>query len=325
MKNSGILAMVLVLATLAGGCSSVVSEPVSRTSTFFDTVVQIDIYDKNAEEVLDGCMELCQGYEEKFSRTREGSEIWQLNHAGGQAVTLSQDTVDVIRLGLHYGELTGGALDITIAPLTDLWDIKNNPGTLPDAAAIESARSHVNYENVRVDGTTVQLMDPAASVDLGAVAKGYVADRLKEYLEDQGIASALINLGGNILAVGGKPDGTSFNISVQYPFREQGESITSIKIKDKSVVSSGPYQRYFELDGKIYHHILDPASGRPSDNGLSSVTIVADSSADADCLSTACFVLGLQQGMELIDSLDNAEALFITSDYKLYYSSGFQK
>ena len=325
MKKWKFAGVILLAITLLSGCSKVSGEPVSKTTTLFDTVITIQIYDKNAEDILDACIRKCQDYENRFSRTKEGSEIYQLNHAGGKALALSSDTVELINLGLKYSRLSEGKFDITIAPLSDLWDFKNNTGTIPDSAAIEEAVRHVGYQNVIVTGNTVQLTDPAAAIDLGGIAKGYIADQLKKYMKEEGIRHALINLGGNVLALGGKPDGSSFNIGIQKPFDELGSPITSVKTKDQSIVSSGIYQRYFKVNGTIYHHILNPDTGYPYANNLLGVTIVCDSSAEADALSTTCFAMGLSDGMEYINRLDSANAVFITDDYKLHYSSGFKK
>ena len=145
-----------------------------------------------------------------------------------------------------------------------------------------------------------------------------MADQLKEYLMSEGVESGLINLGGNMLAIGTKPDGSSFNIGIQKPFDKQGSAITSVKTNNSSVVSSGVYERYFEIDNNIYHHILNTETGVPYDNGLLSVTILSPKSVDGDALSTACFALGLEEGMKLINSLEDTDAIFITDDYKLY-------
>ena len=144
-------------------------------------------------------------------------------------------------------------------------------------------------------------------------------------MEDEGIRHALINLGGNVLGIGGKPGNTDFNIGIQKPFDEAGSAITSVKISDESVVTSGVYQRYFKVGDKLYHHILDSSTGYPAKSSLLSVTIVSDSSAQADALSTICFIKGYQGGMRLINNMDNVEALFITDDYELHYSNGFPK
>lgn len=325
MKKFRLAGISFLALLFLSGCSSLSDTPVSKTATFFDTVITIKIYDKDAEDVLNACIKKCEDYESRFSRTLEGSEIYQLNHAGGQAVELSADTVELINLGLKYCELSEGNFDITVAPLDDVWNFKDNNGTVPDAAAIAEAQSHVNYHTVVVNGNKVQLTDPAAQIDLGGVAKGYIADKLKTYLKKEGIGHAIIDLGGNVLAIGGKPGGASFNIGIQKPFAEQGVPVTTVKVKDQSVVSSGIYQRFFKADDKIYHHILDPVTGYPCENNLLGVTIVCDSSADADGLSTTCFILGKKRGMELINSISGVEAVFITDDYKLHYTSGFKK
>ena len=322
-KLSELLGICLLTGSLLVGCGSSGADPISRTVTVFDTVVTITIYDKGSEDVLDACVEKCEDYNARFSRTSEGSEIYELNHAGGQPVTVSEDTADLIEKGLEYSRASGGKFDITIAPLSDLWDFKNNTGTVPDDAAIQEAKSHIGYDNVKIDGNTMQLLDPDAEIDLGGIAKGYIADQLKAYMKEQDISHALINLGGNVLALGGKPDGSDYNIGIQKPFAQNGEPITAVKIKNESVVSSGIYERYFKVDDKIYHHILDPQTGYPYENNLLGVSIVCDSSTEADALSTTCFAMGLEDGMNYIESIDSAEALFITNDYKLHYSSGF--
>lgn len=178
---------------------------------------------------------------------------------------------------------------------------------------------------MQLDGNLLTFAKEGMGLDLGAIAKGYIADRIKDYLLEQGVKSATINLGGNVLCVGEKPEGTPFKIGIQKPFSDRSETIAVMNISDKSVVSSGIYERYFEKDGKIYHHILNPATGYPYDNHLVSVTIISDKSVDGDGLSTSCFALGLDKGMELINSLPDVQAVFITDDYELHYSDGFEE
>ena len=255
--------------------------------------------------------------------TVEDSEISAINRAGGQPVDVSDETAELIKLGIEYGELSGGLFDITIAPASTLWDFKDNEsGTLPDAGALKEAVTHIDYRQIQVDKDTVTLSDPDARIDLGGIAKGYIADRLKDYLEEEGVRHALINLGGNMAAVGDRYGGGPFRIGLQKPFASEGTAMTSVEITDQSVVTSGCYERYFEKDGTIYHHILDPRTGYPIQNGLYQVTIISDSSADGDALSTACYALGLEKGMELIESLEGIEAVFVTSDYEIQATSG---
>ena len=185
--------------------------------------------------------------------------------------------------------------------------------------------THVDYHNVEIDGNLVRLSDPKSKIDLGAIAKGFIADKLKEYLKSEGVEHALIDLGGNVLAIGDKPDGSSFLIGIQKPFDDRGEPIASIELNDQAAVTSGTYQRYFEKDGDFYHHILQPSDGMPCNNGLNSVTILTDSSLTADALSTTTFLLGPDKGMDLINSLDGVEAVFIDTDNNLTYSDNFPK
>jgi len=191
---------------------------------------------------------------------------------------------------------------------------------IPDQKVLEEAVSHIDYKNIQVDGTTVTMKDPKCRIDLGGIAKGYIADRLKEYLEKEGIEHATINLGGNVLTIGTKPDGSDYKIGIQKPFAADGEVLEVLSVHDRSVVSSGDYERYFEKDGVIYHHILDPQSGWPVQNDLDQVTILSDSSADGDALSTTCYVLGLEKGMKLIQEMDDVEAIFVTKDGEIHRS-----
>ena len=193
---------------------------------------------------------------------------------------------------------------------------------IPSDDEIKKALTTVDYQNVVVDGNTVTLKDPSAKIDLGGIAKGYIADRMKDSLNQKGAACGYINLGGNVLCLGAKPDGSSYNIGIQRPFDEEGAAMLAVSVTDQTVVSSGVYERYFEVDGKRYHHILDTATGYPYDNGLLGVSIITDESVDGDGLSTTCFALGLTDGMALVESLDNTEAVFITEDYELHFSSG---
>lgn len=208
--------------------------------------------------------------------------------------------------------------------LYSLWDFNSEAPAVPDAAAIADAVSHVNYKNIMIRDNTVRLLDPYARLDVGAIAKGYIADRLRDYLEEEGIHHALIDLGGNIIAMGSKLDGSDYNIGIQEPFAKTGTPVTSVKLSDKTIVTSGVYQRYFKDGDKIYHHILDPSTGYPCENNLYSVTIITDSSLTADALSTTCFLLGYDKGMNLVNQLDNVDAVFITNDDQIHYSKNFQ-
>ena len=325
MKYKRLTALLSASILLLSGCSGLPRErSQTYTDTLFDTVISVQIFDSVDEDVLKGCEKLCKKYDSMFSNKIEDSEISRINSAGGNPVEVSKETIKLIKKGIYYSEMSDGAFDITIAPVSSLWDFKAETPSVPSPEAIAEAVSHVNYENIIIRDNTVKLADPQAGIDLGAIAKGYIADRIKDYLEEEGVRHAMINLGGNVLAMGSKLDGSDYNIGIQKPFDETGEPITSVKISDKSVVTSGIYQRYFKADGKIYHHILDPNPGYPCENNLYSVTILTDSSLTADALSTTCFLLGYDRGMKLINQLDNVDAVFITNDNQIHYSKNFQ-
>lgn len=325
MKYKRLTALLSASILLLSGCSGLPRErSQTYTDTLFDTVISVQIFDSVDEDVLKGCEKLCKKYDSMFSNKIEDSEISRINSAGGNPVEVSKETIKLIKKGIYYSEMSDGAFDITIAPVSSLWDFKAETPSVPSPEAIAEAVSHVNYENIIIRDNTVKLADPQAGIDLGAIAKGYIADRIKDYLEEEGVRHAMINLGGNVLAMGSKLDGSDYNIGIQKPFDETGEPITSVKISDKSVVTSGIYQRYFKADGNIYHHILDPNTGYPCENNLYSVTILTDSSLTADALSTTCFLLGYDRGMKLINQLDNVDAVFITNDNQIHYSKNFQ-
>lgn len=326
MKFKRITALLVAAATMLSGCSlSGKERNLTYTDTLFDTVISVQILDIADEELIKGCEDICKKYDTMFSRTNEESEIYKINHAKGEAVEVSDDTISIIKKGIYYSKMSNGAFDITIGAISTLWDFKSEEHKIPSKNKIRSAVSHVDYRDISIQDNTVQLGSSKMQIDVGALAKGYIADRLKDYLVENDVEHALINLGGNVLAVGSKADGSDFNIGIQKPFDETGEPITSVKISDHSVVTTGIYQRYFEKKGVLYHHILDPNTGYPCENDLYSVTIITDSSLTADALSTTCFLLGLDKGMNLINQLDNVDAIFITNDNELHYSKNFLK
>lgn len=303
------------------------AEPISGTAFKLNTVVSVTLYDSADQSLVDETLALCDKYEELFSRTRETSELYKLNHGTLPRETdgfvLSPETAELISRGLEYGRLSEGGFDIAIEPLSSQWDFTSEKKVLPDKDALMAALPLVHYEDVLLTGNHIAFQKEGMGLDLGSIAKGYIADQMKEYLLSRGVKSAVINLGGNVLCVGSKPDGTPFKIGIQKPFADRSETISTIDISDKSVVSSGIYERFFEKDGQFYHHILNPATGYPYDTSLVAVTIVSDKSVDGDGLSTTCFALGLEKGMELINSLPDTEAVFITDDYELHYSENF--
>ena len=317
---------------MLSGCSSpsifqMTPEPIQRTDYLLNTFVDIKLYNTNDTSILDDAMAVCKDYEERFSRTIETSEIYKLNHRSPdeQVFVLSDQTAELLELALHYCKLSDGAFDITIEPASSLWDFTTKEAEFPDPVQLEQAVKKIGYETLLLEDNTLTFLSPDTSIDLGAIAKGYIADELKEYLIGRGVKSGIINLGGNVLCIGEKTDDTPFKIGLKKPFADTAETFAVATVKDMSVVTSGVYERYFERDGKHYHHILNPSTGYPYDNGLISVTILSESSADGDGLSTACFSLGLEKGLELINQLDGVFACFIDQDYRITYSDGMKE
>lgn len=308
--------------------------PISACSyDLLHTVCTIQIYDSTDYNLLNECFAVINKYEKIFSRTLESSEVYQINHASADSkhpqttFTVSDELKDILEFSLAYGAHSNGALDVSIAPLSSLWDFSNleHKTSAPSADDIAAAQELVDYTGISLNGNTLSFAKAGMQLELGAVAKGYIADRVKDFLLSKGVTSALINLGGNILLVGEKPDGSSFNVGIQKPFEDRDAVVVAIsELKDCSMVSSGIYEQYFyDTDGTFYHHILDAGTGYPCTTGLLQVTIISKDSATGDALSTACFALGLEKGMELIHSLPDVYAVFITSDGELHFSDGF--
>lgn len=320
------------------------NQPISISSIKLNTAVQITIYDSQDKALLNDCLALCDKYELIFSRTNEKSELYKLNHrkdvsdgdfgtdgqttpypVSGTADTwhISEDLAALLSEGLDITRESDGAFDIAIAPLTSLWDFTAEDPEVPDDVAIQKALPLCSSDGVTIDGEDITLPSDDIQFDVGAIAKGYIADRLKDFLIKKGVKSAIINLGGNVLCIGSKPDGTPFKIGIQKPFADRNETEAVMDITGKSVVSSGIYERCFKQDGKLYHHILNPQTGYPYDNGLISVTIISDQSVDGDALSTTCFALGLEDGLKFAEK-KGVQAVFITEDYELHYTDGFR-
>lgn len=325
------LISVLILFSLSlSACSPKVSskeQPFSQSQFLMDTLCTITLYEEDPE-VMEGAFQVIREIENKMSNTIEQSEISQINRSSGKKeVTISPDTFQVLQVALEYSDLSKGSFDISIAPLIDLWNITSEQPKIPLDAEIKALLPKVNRTNILLNekASTAFLKEEGMKLDLGGIAKGYAADAVGAYLSKKGVERAVINLGGNIYVHGQKKDSSPWNIGVQDPTTSQEKAIATLKIEsDTAVVTSGVYQRYFEKDGKIYHHILNPKDGKPIENGLISVTVVTKESVRADALSTTLFSLGLKEGMELINLLDNVSAIFITKDKKIYMSDALK-
>ena len=289
-------------------------------SLYTDRKGRVSGTERLSSEIFEELQELTVDIEDRMSVRIEGSEIDRVNKAAGQSpVTVSGGTFDVIEAGLRYSELSGGAFDISIGPLVALWDIGGDGAAVPEEADIIEALALVDYRRVEMDPDSPGIYLPEAGMRLepGGIAKGFAADSIASKLGSEGVESALINLGGNVLVMGRKPDGSRWKIGIQNPFNPRGDYIGILEAEDLAIVSSGKYERFFIEDGVRYHHILSTTDGFPVENGLAQVTMVCSESMKADALSTSVFSLGLQEGMKLVESIPDAESIIITEEKEI--------
>lgn len=316
-------------------------ETVSNTGFYFDTVITVKLTAENADVLLSGCMDLCQKLEDTFSAQKEGAELYKVNHREENTLEVSDDLASCIGQALAFSRMSGGAFDLTILPLRLLWDFEGKQGKsageyygedgkdrslVPTEEEIKEALSKVDYTRVHLDGNTVTFDTDDTMIDLGGIAKGWISYALKMYLKENGCSSACINLGGNVTTVGLKENGKNWNIGVQIPFSNRGEILTAIQAEpDSCIISSGTYERYFEEDGVLYHHILDPRTGYPAEVGLTQVTMTGMDDAACDALATAALVLGREDFERMMEENDRPEEVLFTDEdlqYEWYNDGG---
>jgi thiamine biosynthesis lipoprotein len=288
-----------------------------RTFFYFDTVCTVQgAMDKSLLNTLE---ERCKYFEGIFSATIETSDVSKINAAAGEPVEVAPETADLITRSLAYSVASDGLFDITIGAVSLLWDFKE--GIVPASADIEAALPHIDYRTVSVDGNTVQLADPKARIDLGGIAKGYIADDLLAILVENGITSACVNLGGNVAVLGAKPDGTPWNIGVRMPESGSEEVAATIKSKGGSLVTSGLYERRFEVEGREYWHILDPRTGYPVESDIVSASIYAEASIDGDGFTKPLFMMGQGDALAFLEK-QRLQGLLIATDGSIATTSG---
>lgn len=294
MRRYRFLIFLWVLLLLAG-CSAAPEEVPCRYELMaMDTVMSLTVYgkpDQEARDILQRAAGQIYELDALLSVTDEGSEIYRVNHSGGETVQLSEGTCKLLVEALELCRSTEGALDITIYPVVRTWGFTTGEYRVPEEAELDALLEKVDYTQVLLDGERLTLPE-GTELDLGAVTKGWTGDRMMETFAQAGVTSAIVELGGNVQALGSKPDGSPWRVALQAP---EGGYAGALEIVDKAVITSGGYQRYFEQDGETYCHIIDPSTGYPAENGLASVTIVADQGLRGDGLSTALFVMGREK------------------------------
>ena len=314
MKKLIILPLLLICAAI----TSCGSKPVRKTIYTMDTAATFTVYGGNAEGALSAAEAELYRLDALMSRSNKRSDIYPLNVSG--TGTVSDETASVIRTALDVCRKTNGAFDITVTPVMDAWGFFGQEYRVPSAEEIDTLLPRVDYNNVTVDGSIVTLSNNS-TLDLGGIAKGYASGRAAQILKDNGINSALISFGSAIEAVGSKPDGGAWTIGITNPQNPE-EYILTLDITDTCVATSGSYEQVFEDNGKRYHHIIDPSTGYPADNGLASVSVIGGDPTRADALSTALFVMGLDGAAEYWRSNGGFDVVFITASGEIYYTAG---
>jgi thiamine biosynthesis lipoprotein len=323
-----ILFSALVMALLSSCAAGDVAdrEPVLRQDTrvdFLGTVITLSGYDDIGQGVFDEAFALVADIDERMSANSQDNELAPISaKAGDGPVPVSHDTYALVQWAVEFSQMSGGAFDITVGPVMELWKLDGAFAVRPEEAAIKDRLPLVGYQNITLEEDGILLNLPEMKLDLGGIAKGYACDTVLDYLKRQNIHKALLDFGGNVYAHGTKPDGSAWKIGIRSPLIGDDEIACAVSVQDRAVVTSGGYERYFQEDGTTYHHILNPQTGYPAASGLLSVTIVDPSSTRADALSTACFVLGLEEGYALLESLPDSEGVFITEDKAIYLTSG---
>lgn len=299
-------------------------ESLSKSEILMGTTVTVTLYDSNDSKILDKVFNKVKDLESTLSINENGTLVDEINeNAGIKPVKVDDDTYALIEKGLKYAKLSNGLFDISVGPVVKLWSIGLPEARVPSLEEIQSKLPLVNYQDVELNDSdkTVYLKREGMMLDLGGIAKGYTADVISNILTDEGVKSAIINLGGNIFTHGKKVSGSDWKIGIQDPFSERGGIIGTLTTSNKSVVTSGIYERYIEEDGVRYHHILNPSTGYPYDNEIAGITIVSDKSIDGDALSTSVFAMGVEEGMKFVNSQSGIDAIFVTKDNKIYLTN----
>ena len=306
--------------TACGGSKPEKDDTVQSTQEIFamDTYMSLTAYGSNSEEAVSKAVQEINRLDAMFSVGNEDSDVTKINENGSGEV--SEETAFIMNRAMQVSEKTNGAFDITIYPLMELWGFTTKNYRVPESSEIAEALKGVSYTNVSVKGQQVALTG-GSSIDLGGIAKGYTSSRVIQIMKDYGIEHAIVNLGGNVQVLGTKTDGSDWRVAIQNPASENSY-LGILSTTDKAVITSGGYERYFEQDGQVYHHIIDTQTGYPSDSDLTSVTIVYSDGTTADALSTALFAMGLDGAKELYRSGDIDFDMILFDGSRVYVSEG---
>ena len=316
LKICGIFYLLILILT---GCGQVPS--VKETRILMDTFCEISCYEDSKDKsiaAIDAAFKEMERIEKVFSKFNKNSEVSNINRlAGLEKVAASEEVFKLTEKSVYYSRISDGAFDITVAPLMEIWGFVRRHKSIPDKETIENALEGVGYKNIELDPKklSVKFLNKKTKIDFGGIAKGYAVDRAKDVLVSRGIKNGLVNLGGNIFALGSAPGNKAWKIGVEDP-RNKGKLLRSFELTNRAISTSGNYERFFEIGGKRYSHIINPLTGEPC-QGIISVTVAADSAEQADGLSTAIFVMGEEKGLNLAKSIKGIKVLILKEDGKI--------
>lgn len=336
MNHIKILSFVLLVFILVSGCQTraaknqpqIVTNPYKKTDFLMGTIVTVKVYDEGKEEVLEPVFNRIRELAGQITVDEIESEIVNINtNAGIKPVKVSADIFKLVEVGKLLSEEAEGSFDISIGPLTSLWHIGFPDAKKPDQQEINAVLPYIDYKQILLnhEQQTIFLKKQGMQLDLGAIAKGFITDEVCKILNEYGVTTAIIDLGGNIYVLGKSPSQKPWSVGIQDPFSARGETIGKLAETNKSIVTSGIYERFIQVGETKYHHLLDPRDGYPFMNDLAGVSIISDKSVDGDALSTLVFSKGLKDGMKYIESTTNVDAIFITTNKKVYVSSGIKQ
>ncbi len=316
-----VLIVIIFLTISLMGCAAPDLEPSQAVVFGMDTVMTVTAYGKNSDQAVLLCETEVARLDALFSTTNDMSDVFILNRDGTH--TVDDSTTELIEIANDISQKTNGDFDITIYPMVLAYGFTKGTYTVPNDQKVANLLESVGYQKITQDQNTVSL-DDGVKIDLGAIAKGYLSDNLIEILKQHDVTSAMMSLGGNVAVLGEKPDGSLWRVGIEDPNNVE-KYLAVAELSDSFVVTSGSYRRFFELNGKTYHHIIDPKTGRPADSGLLSVTVVSNNGALADALSTAFFVMGLDDALDAAKNFDGVEVVFVTDQQEIIATKGLEQ
>lgn len=320
---------VLFFLSACGSESKINTQAYNDTEFLMGTYVSLSIFDDGKEEVLEQGFAEVRDLADRITGETMESEISKINSAAGkEPVVVSEEVYELIKIAADYSDTLDGQFNYAIGPITNLWRIGFDDARKPSQEEIDDALQRVDFNKVSFNDNdrSVYLEEAGMELDLGAIAKGYITDKVKNLFEAEGVTTAIIDLGGNVYVMGASPvrEGDVWNVGIQDPFAERGESIGSTEQSNRSIVTSGIYERFLEVDDKVYHHLMNPKTGYPFDNEIAGVSIISETSVDGDATSTLVFALGIEEGLEYVNGREDIEAVFVSKDKEVYLSDGLK-